>query len=63
MKTLTPEDLAQLLHRKAETIKVDVRRRPHTLPPRLRIPGSTKLLWLEADVVAWIEACREKSAA
>lgn len=61
MKTLTAEDLAPLLHRTAETISTDARRRPHSLPPRLRIPGSRKLLWLEADVIEWIQEHREAS--
>ncbi len=58
MKTLTPEDLAPLLGRAVSTIKTDVRRRPNTLPPRLRIPGSNRVLWLEEDVVKWINRCR-----
>lgn len=60
LKTLGPEDLAPLLRRTVETIKVDARRRPETLPPRLRIPGSTRLMWLESDVIAWFNKCREK---
>lgn len=58
LKTLTAEDLAALLHRTVGTIKTDARRRPETLPPRLRIPGSHKLMWLHSDVVEWIERCR-----
>jgi predicted DNA-binding transcriptional regulator AlpA len=61
LKTLTPEDLAVLLRRSVSTIKTDCRRRPETLPPRLRIPGSTRLVWLEADVLEWLERCREKA--
>lgn len=60
-KTLGPDDLATLLHRSVTTIKVDCRRRPQSLPPRLRIPGSSKLLWLESDVVEWLNRCREQS--
>ena len=37
MKTLTAAELAAILHRKESTIKVDATRRPHTLPPRLKI--------------------------
>ncbi len=58
LKTLTAEDLSPLLGRAVSTIKTDVRRRPETLPPRLRIPGSTRLIWLERDVIAWIDKCR-----
>lgn len=53
-----PEYLVPLLHRTVETIKVDARRKPDSLPPRLKIPGSSKLLWLESDVVAWLQSCR-----
>lgn len=63
LKTLTAEDLAPLLHRSVDTIKTDVRRRPETLPPRLRIPGSNRLFWLEKDVLEWIENCRKASKA
>lgn len=58
VKTLTPEDLAPILGRSVATIKADSRRKPESLPPRLRIPGSRKLLWLEEDVQAWIRGCR-----
>jgi len=61
LKTLGPEDLAPLLRRSAETIKVDCRRRPESLPPRLKIPGSNRLMWLEEDVVKWLRECSEAS--
>lgn len=57
-KTLSPRELAAILHKGVDTIKTDARRRPETLPPRLKIPGSNRLLWLESDVVAWLQACR-----
>lgn len=60
-KTLTADDLAPLLHRTAETIKVDARRKPESLPPRLIIPGSSKLLWLESDVKTWLENLQRKN--
>lgn len=60
-KTLGPEDLAQLLRRTPDTIRADAARKPESLPPRLRIPGSSRLLWLESDVVQWIEKCRSES--
>ena len=52
IKVVGPEYLALLIHRAVSTIKVDLRRRPESLPPRLLIPGSTKMLWLETDVLA-----------
>lgn len=58
LKVVGPEYLVPLLHKQVSTIRVDASRRPESLPPRLLIPGSTKLLWLESDVLAWIESCR-----
>lgn len=61
IKMLHAEDLAPLLGRAVSTIKTDVRRRPETLPPRFKVPGSNRLMWLEADVLAWIEEQRRTS--
>lgn len=61
IKMLRAEDLAPLLGRAASTIKTDARRRPESLPPRLRIPGSNRLMWLESDVVEWIDEQRKRS--
>jgi hypothetical protein len=58
LKTLGPADLAALLRRNENTIKVDARRRPETLPPRFEIPGTNRLMWLEADVIAWVDSLR-----
>lgn len=60
-KMMRPEDLAPLLDRAVSTIRADARRRPETLPPRLRIPGSNRLVWVEADVIEWIEEHRNAS--
>lgn len=61
LKMLKAEDLAPLLGRAVSTIKTDVRRRPETLPPRLKIPGSNRLVWVEADVIEWINEQRKAS--
>lgn len=58
MKTLGVDEIAALLHKTPRTIREDARRRPHSLPPRLRIPGSDRMLWLESDVIEWLESCR-----
>lgn len=57
INTVGPEYLAPLLRKTVETIKSDARRKPEALPPRLKIPGNAKLLWLESDVIDWIKAC------
>lgn len=62
MKTLTVEDLAALLQRSVATVKSDVSRRPHTLPPRLVVPGTKAVMWLEADVHEWLQGLRAKPA-
>ena len=55
IKTLGPAELGKLLHKKEATIRVDSHRRPESLPPRLDIPSSRKLLWLETDVIDWLK--------
>ena len=57
-KTVNIEYLAKLLHKTVRTIEIDVSRRPHTLPPRLALPGARRVLWLESDVLAWLEKHR-----
>lgn len=59
IKILGVEELAPIVQREVRTIKADVSRRPDSLPPRLRIPQSNKLLWLESDVLTWLNDCRE----
>jgi hypothetical protein len=60
IKTIGVEELSTLLRRAVETIRSDARRRPETLPPRIVIPGTTKLLWLEEDVLAWMKEHRDE---
>lgn len=55
-EVLTPQDLARLLKRSVKTIVVDASRRANSLPPRLKIPGSKKLLWLRPDCAKWLRA-------
>ena len=53
-----PEYLSTLLKRKESTIRVDARRRPDSLPPRLEIPGTRGLFWVKEDVLLWLNALR-----
>jgi hypothetical protein len=53
-----PEYLAELLQRTVKTIRTDVSRRPESLPPRLIIPGTARLMWVEADVLEWLNSFR-----
>jgi len=53
-----PEYLADLLQKTVKTIKTDVTRRPESLPPRLAIPGSARLMWVESDVIDWLNSFR-----
>jgi hypothetical protein len=59
IKTLGVEELSVLLRRAVDTIRSDARRRPDTLPPRIVIPGTSKLLWLEEDVANWMKEHRD----
>jgi len=58
IKTLAIDDLATILHRTPQTIRKDLGRRPESLPPRLIVPGSRRLIWLEQDVRNWLDDCR-----
>ena len=51
---LDVDDLAQVLHKSPATIRRDIHRKPQSLPPRLKIPGSSALLWLGEDVLSWL---------
>lgn len=59
-KTIGPNELAILLQRTPNTIRADVNRRPQSLPPKLNIPGSAKLLWVEEDVIQWLNELRSR---
>ncbi len=58
IKTLGVDELSALIFRAVPTIKNDLYRKPSSLPPRIVMPGSKKLVWLEGDVLAWLEQCR-----
>lgn len=59
IETLTIEDVARLLNRSPSTVATEVSKAPHKLPPRLRLPGSRRVLWLKDDVVRWLHEHRE----
>jgi hypothetical protein len=59
LKTITIDELAPLLKRDVETLRRDLSRRPESLPPRLLIPGTRRLVWLEQDVKEWLRRCRQ----
>lgn len=54
LSTLGTAELARLLDKSPTTIQADVHRRPASLPPRLVIPGSKRLLWLQGSVEQWL---------
>tara|TARA_R110000803_G_scaffold8348_5_gene26811 strand:+ start:311 stop:511 length:201 start_codon:yes stop_codon:yes gene_type:complete len=58
-KLVGVEFIAELIHKTPATVRVDLARRPKSLPPRLIIPNSRKLLWLESDVMAWLDELRD----
>jgi predicted DNA-binding transcriptional regulator AlpA len=51
---LRVEELAQLLHKSIASIRSDISRNPHALPPLCRLPGTKRLLWREEDVSRWL---------
>jgi len=49
-------EIAALLHRSENTVRLDAVRAPGRLPPICRLPGHKRLLWRREDVTAWIDA-------
>lgn len=59
LATIDASELGKLIGRSTKSIKVDVSRRPDTLPPTFRIPGTRKIVWRVVDVRAWMQAIAE----
>ena len=60
-KIVGPEYIAELLGIDVSTVKVDARRKPQSLPPRLAIPERKALMWVEEDVLDWINSFRPQA--
>lgn len=56
MATIDASELGKLIGRSTKTIKIDVSRRPETLPPRFIVPGTRKVMWRVVDVREWMQA-------
>lgn len=59
-ETMGTAEMAVLLHKSELTIKKDVSVAPWTLPPRVRIPGSRRVMWLRSTVYDWLKKHQEK---
>jgi predicted DNA-binding transcriptional regulator AlpA len=57
-KLLDIDALSKLMRRSSSTIAAEVTKAPHKLPPRLKLPGSRKVLWLASDVETWLHQFR-----
>lgn len=53
-----PEYIAELLGIEVSTVKIDARTKKQSLPPRLEIPGRKALMWVEEDVLDWLNSFR-----
>lgn len=60
IETIGVEGLAKALQKEPSTIYMDVSRRPESLPPRLLIPNSNRLVWRVKDVAEWMEERKQK---
>ena len=56
---ITVEELAIMLHRNVNTLRVAVSQRPESLPPRVRFPGVQRNYWRRPTVRAWIASFEE----
>lgn len=61
-RTLNSTELAELFCLSPLSIHSTLVRRPDRLPPPIRVPGSSRLLWLESDVLTWLESHKVKVA-
>lgn len=59
-ETLGTAELATLLQKSEKTIKKDVTVAPWRLPPRVRIPGSRRVMWLRETVIDWLKKHQEE---
>jgi len=50
---LTVEQLATFLNKSPSSIRCDATRKPYSLPPICRLPGTNRLLWRVEDVEEW----------
>lgn len=55
-------ELAARLNRAVDTVRTQVTREPGKLPPRFFIPGSSQVVWMLFDVLAWMMAGRDMQA-
>lgn len=53
-KLINPAELAEILDRSIHTIRSQVSREPHKLPPRAKTRCS-QIAWRLKDVVAWLD--------
>lgn len=60
-RTLNSTKLAKLLCLSPQTIHPTLNRRPDRLPQPIRTPGSSRLIWLESDVLSWLESHKSKT--
>lgn len=51
---LTVEQLSKCIHKSVASIRCDATRKPHSLPPICRLPGTKRLLWRVEDVECWL---------
>lgn len=51
---LTVEQLSKYIHKSVASIRCDSTRKPHSLPPICRLPGTRRLLWRVEDVERWL---------
>ena len=51
---LTVEQLSKYIHKSVASIRCDATRKPHSLPPICRLPGTKRLLWRVEDVECWL---------
>jgi hypothetical protein len=52
------EYLVPITRKSLATLLTDISRNPEALPPRLMLPGSRKIMFIEDVVIDWVNSCR-----
>ncbi len=59
MDTLTLRDLAVILRIDPRTLQNRIYKDPKSVPPWVKLPGQSRLIWLREDVENWLKAHRQ----
>jgi predicted DNA-binding transcriptional regulator AlpA len=63
IKILYTKDLAKIFNTARRNFNIALQKNPEGFPPRFILPGSKRMMWLEKDVIEWVNNCRTNKTA